>query len=65
MVGIALLAGAVNSLPMPEMFSGLPINAKEGLIAIAALGTVAIASSMPPAWRAAHLTPVEALREER
>jgi putative ABC transport system permease protein len=65
MAGIALLAGAVNSLPLPEMFAGLPISAKEGLIALAALGTVAIASCMPPAWRAANLTPVEALREER
>ncbi len=65
MIGTALLAGGVNSLPMPEMFSGLPISAKEALIAMAALGTVAIASAMPPAWRAANLTPVEALREER
>jgi putative ABC transport system permease protein len=65
MAGTALLAAAVNALPMPEMFSGLPVNASSGLIALAALGTVAIASSMPPAWRAANLTPVEALREER
>jgi putative ABC transport system permease protein len=64
-VGIALLSAAVNSLPLPEMFFGLPINAKEGIIAFAALGAVAIASSLPPAWRAANLTPVEALREER
>ena len=61
----ALLAGAVNSLPLPEMFSGLPVSAKSGFLALAALGTVAIFSSMPPAWRAANMTPVEALREER
>jgi ABC-type lipoprotein release transport system permease subunit len=55
----------VNSLPLPEMFAGLPISMKEAFIALAALGTVAIASAMPPAWRAANMTPVEALREER
>jgi putative ABC transport system permease protein len=65
MAGTALLATGVNSLPLPEMFSGLPVSAKDALIALAALGTVAIASSMPPAWRAANLTPVEALRQER
>jgi putative ABC transport system permease protein len=65
MAGIGLLAAAVNALPLPEMFAGLPVSAREGLIALAALGAVAIASSMPPAWRAANLTPVEALREER
>ncbi len=65
MAGTALLAGAVNSLPMPEMFAGLPVNARTGLLALAALGAVAILSSMPPAWRAANMTPVEALREER
>ena len=65
MAGTALLAAGVNSLPLPEMFSGLPVSARDALIALAALGTVAIASSMPPAWRAANLTPVEALRQER
>ncbi len=65
MLATMLLAGAVNSLPLPEMFAGLPVKAKDGFIALAALGTVAIAASMPPAWRAANLTPVEALREER
>ena len=65
MAATALLAGAVNSLPLPEMFAGLPIKAKEAFIALASLGAVAIASSMPPAWRAANMTPVEALREER
>jgi putative ABC transport system permease protein len=59
------LSSVVNSLPLPEMFAGLPISMKEAFIALAALGTVAIASAMPPAWRAANMTPVEALREER
>jgi putative ABC transport system permease protein len=64
-IGIMLLAGGVNSLPLPAMFAGLPMSAKDGLLALAALGTVAIVSSIPPAWRAANMTPVEALREER
>jgi putative ABC transport system permease protein len=64
-VVIGLLAGAVNSLPLPEMFAGLPVSAANGLWALAALGTVTVLSAMPPAWRAANLTPVEALREER
>jgi putative ABC transport system permease protein len=65
MGGTAILAGAVNALPLPAMFAGLPINAADGLIALAALGMVAILSSLPPAWRAANMTPVDALREER
>jgi putative ABC transport system permease protein len=59
------LASAVNALPMPDMFSGLPINLRTALTAIAALGTVAVVSALPPAWRASKLTPVEALRFER
>ena len=50
---------------MPDMFSGLPINLRTALTAIAALGTVAVLSALPPAWRASKLTPVEALRFER
>ena len=59
------LASAVNGLPMPDMFSGLPIEWDTALIAIAALGSVAVLAALPPAWRAAQLTPVEALRFER
>ncbi len=62
---VSLLAAGINSLPMPDMFSGLPISYGNALLAVAALGTVALASSLPPAWRASQLTPVEALREER
>jgi putative ABC transport system permease protein len=62
---VSLLAAAVNKLPMPEMFSGLPISFRNAWLAMAALGTVAVASALPPAWRACQLTPVEALREER
>ncbi len=62
---VSLLAAGINSLPMPDMFSGLPISYRNALLAVAALGMVALASSLPPAWRASQLTPVEALREER
>jgi putative ABC transport system permease protein len=59
------LASAVNALPMPDMFAGLPIELDTALIAIGALGSVAVLAALPPAWRAAQLTPVEALRFER
>ncbi len=65
MAAVSLLAAGVNRLPMPDMFSGLPISYQTGLMAMAALGTVAVISAIPPAWRACQLTPVEALREER
>ncbi|HBY63984.1 MAG TPA: hypothetical protein DEH78_29525, partial [Solibacterales bacterium] len=51
------LAAAVNSLPMPAMWSGLPVHWRELAIATAALGTVAVLSALPPAWQAAQLTP--------
>jgi ABC-type lipoprotein release transport system permease subunit len=59
-----LLTSAVNSLPMPAMFSGLPIGWNTFFAAVLALGTVAILPSIPPAWRASLLTPVEARRYE-
>ena len=67
--GLAI-AGAVapwvNSLPLHQLlFSGLSVDLRGGLLIAASLGGVAIASALPPAWRAARLTPVEALREER
>ncbi len=62
---VLLLAGAVNSLPMPTMFSGLPIKWGMLCAATGALGLVAVLSALPPAWQAAQLTPVEALRQER
>jgi putative ABC transport system permease protein len=65
MGAVSLLASAVNSLPMPALFSGLPLSYRTAALAMAALGTVAIASAFPPAWRACRMTPVEALREER
>jgi ABC-type lipoprotein release transport system permease subunit len=59
------LAAAVNSLPMPTMFSGLPIHWTMLAFATLALGIVAVLSALPPAQRAAEMTPVEALRHER
>lgn len=59
------LAAAVNSLPMPAMFSGLPIHWTMLALATLALGIVAVLSALPPAQRAAEMTPVEALRYER
>ena len=65
LVFIAVLTSAVNSLPMPAFFAGLPVDTRTALTAILALGTVAIVAALPPAWRASNLTPVEALRFER
>jgi putative ABC transport system permease protein len=59
------LAALVNSFPMPEVFAGLPVRGQTTAWAFSALGVIAIASALIPAWRAASLTPVEALRHER
>jgi putative ABC transport system permease protein len=59
------LAAAVNTLPKREMFGGLPVDGATTALAFTALGIVAIGSALWPAWRAASLTPVEALRYER
>ncbi len=59
------LAAAVNSLPKPDMFGGLPVNGETTAIAFGALGIIAVLSALWPAYRAASLTPVEALRYER
>jgi putative ABC transport system permease protein len=59
------LATLVNSMPKQEMFGGLPVSGSTTAVAFAALATIAVASAVWPAWRAASLTPVEALRDER
>ncbi len=64
-LGAWTLATLVNSFPMPEMFAGLPVRGQTTALAFSALGVIAIASALIPAWRAASLTPVEALRYER
>jgi ABC-type antimicrobial peptide transport system permease subunit len=47
------------------MFDGLPVSGLTTALSFAALGIVAVGSAIWPAWRAANLTPVEALRYER
>jgi putative ABC transport system permease protein len=59
------LASAVNAMPKPEMFGGLPVSLTTTVGSFAALAVTAMASAIVPAWRAANLTPVEALRFER
>ena len=59
------IAAAVNTLPKREMFGGLPVNGTTTAIAFTALGVIAMASALWPAWRAASLTPVQALGYER
>jgi putative ABC transport system permease protein len=66
--GLVLVLGltsVVNMLPMPLMFSGLPVHWKVLAFATFALGLVAVGSALPPARQAAAMTPVEALRYER
>ncbi|MEJ2147131.1 MAG: ABC transporter permease [Acidobacteriota bacterium] len=67
-IGLLLVAGlavVVNSLPLPAFFSGLPINEELILNLVGFLGAVAVLSALPPAWRAARMTPIEALRFEQ
>jgi putative ABC transport system permease protein len=59
------LASVVNRMPLPEMFSGLPVSNETSIVAFGSLFLVAVIFSALPAWRAAALTPVEALRYER
>ena len=59
------IAALVNRLPKQEMFAGLPVSGTTSAIAFGALAVIAVASALWPAWRAANLTPVEALAYER
>ena len=59
------IAGLVNRIPKQEMFGGLPVSGATTAIAFSALAVIAVASALWPAWRAANLTPVEALSYER
>ena len=60
------LASLVNAMPLQsDMFTGLPVSGSTTAWSFGALAVIAIASAVFPAWRAASLTPVEALRYER
>jgi putative ABC transport system permease protein len=59
------LSSLLKLVRMPEMFPGLPVSMTTSALAFAALSIIAVASALFPAWRAASLTPVEALRYER
>ncbi len=59
------LSAALKTVPMPDAFPGLPVTLSTTLLSFGALALIAIVSSILPAWRAASLTPVEALRTER
>jgi putative ABC transport system permease protein len=59
------ISSALKLVKMPDMFPGLPVSATTSAIAFSALSIIAILSAFVPAWRAASLTPVEALRYER
>jgi putative ABC transport system permease protein len=58
------LCRLVNLAPMPERFSGMVLSWQSGLLALATLVVIGVATSTYPARRAAALPPVEALRFE-
>jgi putative ABC transport system permease protein len=59
------LSSSLKLVKMPDMFPGLPVSGVTTAIAFGTLTVIALASALFPAWRAASLTPVEALRYER
>jgi putative ABC transport system permease protein len=58
------LCQLVNLAPMPERFSGMILSWQAGLLSLATLILIGVATSTYPARRAAELPPVEALRFE-
>ena len=59
------LSSMLKLVKMPDMFPGLPVSLTTSILSFTALTIIAVASSLFPAWRAASLTPVEALRYDR
>jgi putative ABC transport system permease protein len=59
------ISSLLKLVKMPDAFPGLPVSGTTTLVAFGTLTVIAIASSLLPAFRAASLTPVEALRYER
>src|SRR5882672_5027500 len=55
------LCRLVNLAPMPDRFSGMILSWQSGLVALATLVAIGVATSTYPARRAAALPPVEAL----
>jgi putative ABC transport system permease protein len=58
------LCQLVNLAPLPERFSGMILSWPSGLLSLATLVTIGVATSTYPARKAADLPPVEALRFE-
>ena len=58
------LCQLVNLAPMPDRFAGMILSWQAGLLSLATLVAIGVATSTYPARRAAELPPVEALRFE-